>query len=465
MEKQLIEFLGLLRRNGIRITISETIDAFEILRHIAIGEKDHFKTALRAVLVKDFKDRQVFNELFEEYFMGGNDLLSYRKFTLDDIPLFALSHDYLRKIVRGEMREGFSPLILFLLLNDKTRFLSALRDAGANAGLERITNHLQINFFANKIYLMLGGENFDSELIFFKKLLADKGIDEKEIEAVLQYLRLSTDRVRELVKDYVGREFKKLNFNYFVRMPETRLLQKNFTILTDEEEKKMRDIIYKLAAKLKNRAVVKRKTGKKGKLDLRKTLRRNIKYDGFILKPVYGLKVKHKPKVIAICDVSDSVRYVSSFFLQFLHVMQESFRRVSSFIFSGDIGEVTSLFLRNPSERALEKIYKGSIINPYAKTNYGRVLKTFQKNFLGRVDKTTSVIIIGDGRNNHNQPEDDILDDIRKSSKNLVWLCPETKWSWWMGDSDMLRYAPHCDDVRIVTNLNDLYNAVREIVL
>jgi len=141
------------------------------------------------------------------------------------------------------------------------------------------------------------------------------------------------------------------------------------------------------------------------------------------------------------------------------------FKRVSSFIFAGDVGEVTSLFLKYNPDEALRRIYRGEIINPYGKTNYGYVFKKIQKEYMGRIDRTTTVIIIGDGRNNHNPPEEHVLDDLRRVAKNIIWLCPENRWGWWMGDSEMLRYAEHCDDVKIVTNLADLYSAVKEIVV
>jgi uncharacterized protein with von Willebrand factor type A (vWA) domain len=278
-------------------------------------------------------------------------------------------------------------------------------------------------------------------------------------------LREASDNVRNLIKEYVGKEFKKLNFNYFFRIKRERLLNKDFTALTDTEVAELKKIINELGEKLRNREVIKRKLHSKGKLEIRKTLRRNFKYGGEIVKPLFSKKVKHKPKIFVLCDVSDSVRYVSSFFLQFIYSLQSMFKRVSSFIFAGNVGEVTSLFLRYNPDEALRRIYKGEVINPYAKTNYGHVFRTIQREYLGRLDRTTTVIIIGDGRNNHNPPEEHILDDIRRVAKNLIWLCPENRWGWWMGDSEMLKYSEHCDDVKIVTNLADLYRAVQELLI
>lgn len=464
IDKKLLDFFSLLRKNNLRISPAEVIDAFGILKHIEILDRNQFKSAIRSTVIKDYEDMNTFDELFDIFFSDFKDEIKFKKFTLDDIPLFSFSTDYFKQIITREFNYRFSPILAFILFGDSEQFLKAIHTASQSAGLERIENHLQINFFTNQLYITLGGGEIESDFFRIEKLLREMKISPEELESILRRLREASENARNLIKEYVGREFKKLNFNYFFRIKKERLLNKDFTTLTDSEVADLKKIINELGEKLKNREVIKRKLHNKGKLEIRKTLRKNFKYGGDIVKPLFSKKAKHKPKIFVLCDVSDSVRYVSSFFLQFIYSLQSMFKRVSSFIFAGDIGEVTSLFLRYNSDEALKRIYRGEIINPYAKTNYGYVFRTVQKEYLGRIDRTTTVIIIGDGRNNHNLPEEHILDDIRRVSKNLIWLCPENRWGWWMGDSEMLKYSEHCDDVKIVTNLSDLYRAVQELL-
>lgn len=465
IDQKLVEFFSLLRANNIRVSPAEAIDAMNAMHHVDLLDKRQFKSALRSIIIKKSEDIHTFDELFDTYFSDFRDFIQFKKFTLDDIPLFSLSPDYLKKIIAKEFQSRFSPVLAFLISGNTDEFFKALRFSAENIDFTKIQSHLQINFFTNQLYLALGGGEIEADFARIEKLLRDTNLSVEEIETILKKLRSATDNVRELIKDYVGREFKKLNYNYFFRIKRDRLLNKDFTQLTDSEVNELKSIISELGEKLKNRAVIKRKRANKGRIDIRKTLRRNFKYGGDIVKPVYSKKIKHKPKIFVLCDVSDSVRYVSSFFLYFVYTLQSVFKRVSSFIFAGNVGEVTSLFLRYNPDEALKRIYRGEIINPYAKTNYGLVFRTIQKEFMGRIDRTTTVIIIGDGRNNHNRPEEHILDDIRRVAKNLIWLCPENRWGWWMGDSEMLKYAEHCDDVKIVSNLNDLYRAVQELVI
>ncbi len=465
IDKKLLEFFSLLKKNNVRVSPAEVIDAFGALQHIEILDRIQFKSALRATVIKNYEDINTFDELFDVFFSDFRNELKFRKWTLDDIPLFSLSTDYFKKIITKEFHHRFSPILAFILSGNSEEFFKAIRMASQNISFESMQNHLQINFFANQLYLALGGGEVESDFFRIEKLLREMNVSPEELEGILKRLREASDNVRSLIKDYVGREFKKLNLNYFLRIKRERLLNKDFTALTDQEVAELKKIINELGEKLKNREVIKRKLYNRGRLEIRKTLRRNFKYGGDIVKPVFSKKIKHKPKIFVLCDVSDSVRYVSSFFLQFIFSLQSMFKRVSSFIFAGDIGEVTSLFLRYNTDEALRRIYKGEIINPYAKTNYGHVFRTIEREYLGRIDRRTTVIIIGDGRNNHNPPEEHILDEIRRVAKNLIWLCPENRWGWWMGDSEMLRYSKHCDEVKIVTNVSDLYKAVQELVI
>lgn len=465
IDRKLLDFFSLLRKNNVRVSPAEVIDVFGVLNHIDILDREQFKSAIRSTVIKNYDDLNTFDELFDAFFSDFRDLIKFKKFTLDDIPLFSFSTDYLKKIISKEFNNRFSPILAFILFGNSEEFFKAIHKVSQNVEIERMQNHLQINFFTNQIYLALGGGEIESDFFRIEKLLREMNISPEELESVLKRLREASDNVRGLIKEYVGKEFKKLNFNYFFRIKRDRLLNKDFTALTDEEVAELKKIINELGEKLRNREVIKRKLHNKGKLEIRRTLRKNFKYSGDIVKPFFSKKVKHKPKIFVLCDVSDSVRYVSSFFLQFVFILQSMFKRVSSFIFAGNVGEVTSLFMRFSTDEALKRIYKGEIINPYAKTNYGYVFRRIKQEYIGRIDRTTTVIIIGDGRNNHNPPEEYILDDIRRVAKNLIWLCPENRWGWWMGDSEMLKYSEHCDDVKIVTNLSDLYRAVQELII
>ena len=86
------------------------------------------------------------------------------------------------------------------------------------------------------------------------------------------------------------------------------------------------------------------------------------------------------------------------------------------------------------------------------------------KQWLSTIDGRTTVVILGDGRNNYNSPRIDLMKDLRQRSKRLIWLNPEHPREWGTGDSDMLEYAPICNQVFMVRNLAQLATAVDRLL-
>ena len=70
MEERLIEFASILRRNGMRVSPSENMDAFRALELIGIEDPLLFRHTLRTTLVKRASDVKPFEELFDYFFLG-----------------------------------------------------------------------------------------------------------------------------------------------------------------------------------------------------------------------------------------------------------------------------------------------------------------------------------------------------------------------------------------------------------
>ena len=172
-----------------------------------------------------------------------------------------------------------------------------------------------------------------------------------------------------------------------------------------------------------------------------------------------------KPRLVVLCDISDSVRNVSRFMLQFAYSLQDQFSKVRSFVFVSDLGEATDLFARHELGRAVELASTGAAVNVYANSNFGRAFTQFRERHLDAVTGKTTVIVIGDGRNNYQDPAAWVLSDVRARAKRLLWLNPEPRLSWNFGDSVMRLYEPHCDRVEVVNNLATLRRVIDEIVL
>ena len=112
---------------------------------------------------------------------------------------------------------------------------------------------------------------------------------------------------------------------------------------SQQQKGEVETAVARLAQRLKNVISVRRKRAKKGRFDIKKTLRRNLEYGGVPFKLRFDRRKKEKPQVVILCDVSDSVRNVSRFMLQFVYSLQDLYSRVRSFIFVAEIGEITNL--------------------------------------------------------------------------------------------------------------------------
>ena len=107
----------------------------------------------------------------------------------------------------------------------------------------------------------------------------------------------------------------------------------------------------------------------------------------------------------------------------------------------------------------------GEVINVYTRSNFGQAFHYFWRNYLSAIDHRTTFLILGDARNNYNDPRAWCLREVHTKAKNVVWLNPESPSAWGFGDSVMDRYMPYCDIVEECRNLRQLSKVVDQIVL
>jgi len=154
----------------------------------------------------------------------------------------------------------------------------------------------------------------------------------------------------------------------------------------------------------------------------------------------------------------------SRFMLQFVYSIQELYDKVRSFVFVSDVGEVTQLFEENDIHQAVDMALRGEVINVFSHSNFGRAFKLFYDQHRSAVTGKTTFLIIGDGRNNYHSPNEWVLREIQQKAKQVIWLNPESRLTWGIGDSEMPRYIPYCDVVEECRNINQLYRVIDRIV-
>src|SRR5207245_5154208 len=124
---------------------------------------------------------------------------------------------------------------------------------------------------------------------------------------------------------------------------------------------------------------LRQRQAERGRLASRQTIRKSLQYGGIPMEIVLRRRHREKPKLVTICDVSDSVRNASRFMLQLVWSLQECFSRVRSFVLVSEIAEVTQAFDRDPVERAIEWALRGAPVDYHCRSGFGYAFTGFAK--------------------------------------------------------------------------------------
>lgn len=468
MDEKLVEFTHLLRQNGLKISLSENMDSFAALGLTGIGDRQLLKDTLRATLVKRVVDIPVYDELFDLYFTGLGEII--KSVTASTVDALGMSEEEFRRFLEQleaalrDIGTEVSELARALLTNNTGQLERLLREAAQRANLHDLQRSFQEGQFANALAHLLGFGQLTQELASLKEALQRAGLNPQQQEQLAAYMDRRLQDLAHMIRSFVRAELEKQDAQLRDQHKMRSLADKSFYYLTEDEIRKMKEAVAKLAQRLKNVIAIRRKRAKRGRFDLQQTLRKNLQYGGVPFRIMLDRRKREKPQVVMLCDVSDSVRNVSRFMLQFVYSVQDLYSKVRSFIFVADIGEVTNLFEENDIHAAVDLSLRGNIINIYAHSDFGRAFRLFHRDYISIINKRTTVIILGDARNNYNLPHEWVLREMRQRAKQIIWLNPESRLTWGFGDSEMDRYAPYCDLVEECRNLNQLYRVVDKLV-
>ena len=466
MDAKLVEFSNLLRQNGLRVSLAESMDMLRALDVVGLPDRQTVRATLRATMVKRSVDLPTFETLFDLFFSGLADAI--KELTAATASALEMSEEEFQRFLEElkkrleEAGTELSPLARALLEADSGRLEKLLREAAEQAGLGDIQHGFQEGRFAHAVAQALGLSGLSMELARLKELLA--GLSPADARRLEAYLDRRFQDLADMVKSLVRGELQRQDVTRGDQQRLQALAEKSFYYLSEEEIRRMQEAVTKLAQRLRNVVSIRRKRARRGKFDSSDTMRKNLQYGGVPFRIVFDRKRKEKPQVMVLCDVSDSVRNVSRFMLQFVYSLQDLYSKVRSFIFVAEVGEITRLFQERDINDAIGAALHGDVINVYAHSDFGRAFKAFHRDFLPAVNKRTTVIILGDGRNNYNLPHDWVLKDVQQRAKQVIWLNPENKMTWGFGDSEMDRYAPYCTLVEECRNLNQLYHVIDRLV-
>jgi uncharacterized protein len=346
-----------------------------------------------------------------------------------------------------------------MLSGDRGRLAHLLRGATLQLDFSQLQSPLQSGFFARRLLAAAGGDRLQTDIEALEADFVRRGLSTEGLEVVSKQLAAALRGVEEAARREVEREVRAR-----VRRSDGPLAERSLQTLSRSELAQAESAVRRLAERLKARLVKRERARRKGALHVRRTLRRNMSWGGVPMVPKFRSRRPERPDVVVLCDVSDSVRNVSRLMLLFMHTLQSLFTRVRSFVFVSELGEVTEYFRGLEPQQAIDRATAGQVVSLQSNSNYGRAFSSFVQRELPSVRRRTTVLVIGDGRNNYNASGAWALREIRRKARRLLWICPEEEGAWGFGDSEMRTYAPICNQVTVVRSLEDLTRVADKLV-
>jgi len=238
-----------------------------------------------------------------------------------------------------------------------------------------------------------------------------------------------------------------------LRLAQVRLLKTTpFAQMSPDQVEACDALVSDLSQRFRAYWERRQRAARRGRLDVRRTLRRAISKGGVPIDPAFRERRPGRPDLVALCDHSYSVSTATRFLLSLLVPASCFFRRVHFFAYVDEPVEVT---LENglwvPHDR----------LDLHARSDFGRVLRTFAERYHRILNRNTLLLILGDARNNRRPPRADVLARLRVSTRKIIWLNPEVSGRWNTGDSVMATYARECDAILEAANLQLLSSALK----
>ncbi len=457
MQDRIVAFVKALRAAGVRVSLAESIDSFNAIEALGITDRQLFHDALLATLVKDAASQPQFEELFPLFF-GTSDV----PMTPGSAGLDQMTPEELEQLRReiAQLRERIRELMQ-RLLDGRNLSPEELQELAERSGINSMSMN-QRRWVERRMQQQLGLNEFKQALEELLQQLEQGGMSPEAMEQLMALMQGNAQAMRDQIEQYVGSGIAERMSDEYNPQQGDDLEHRPFNSLSDRDAERMRQEVRRLAALLRSRAALRQRRQRVGQVDVRRTLRNNLRYGGVPMKLEYR-KRQQKPKLVIICDISTSMRPVAEFMLRMIYELQDQVSRTRSFAFISTIYDISDQLAASHANNSIQEVLT-SIPPGYYNTDLGHSLDRFLHDFLSDVDWRTTVIIVGDGRNNFNDPRLDALRTIKRHAKRLIWFTPEDTWQWGTGDSDMQLYAPICDRVHLVTNLAELTAAVDRLL-
>ena len=462
-------FVHELRAAGLPVSMTENLDAMRAVEHVDIAERDVFKAALGATLVKHHHHWKAFETVFDVYFSLYSPGVDDGAGPDDDSAFEGMVGESGSGGGGGQVtREELAQMLIDALMRmdrDELRRLAAMavtqfagmepgRPVGGTYYLYRTLRQLDLDDLGARL---MGRAREQGDV---PEGVLEARLQEEEYQSRLRQLRelVEAEIRRRLVAD---RGMEAMARTLRKPLPE----DVDFMHASREEMLALQRAIFPLTRALAARLAQRRRRRHRGSLDFRKTVRASLSYGGVPAEPKFRHPHPTKPEIMVVADISGSVASFARFTLQFVHAMASQFSKVRSWVFIDGIDEVTRFF--NEADDVTEAVHRvnteADVIWVDGHSDYGHAFQVFHERHLREITHKSSVILLGDARNNYHASQAWTIKDIQKRARHVYWLNPEPRGYWDTGDSIIADYAAYCDGVYECRNLRQLERFVATV--
>ncbi|WP_366924790.1 VWA domain-containing protein [Metallumcola ferriviriculae] len=402
IEVSLLRFINLLRLRGIRISSAETLDALSALTHVDIRDRDEVKAGLSGTLVKDADQMEVFELAFNNFFIPQSE--------------------------RKELTEKHQQQVE----------QQAEQIEKAQTDLQFQDEGLELNKEDNLAYNEMSSEEQARLQEFLKQTSQGKKVDNKFKPIVESLVKGHIERwknnsgFKSIEIETSGDQYLDALMSELMEKhpPEASLIHQDMGNIKDEDLPQMNQVIRRLSKKLATKISRRYESAKRSRhVDIRKTIRANLRYGGIPIDLKYRQKKIKKPELLLLCDVSGSMARYSTFSILFIAGLWSVVRRVQLFLFSEDLERVDLTHTAEGMEKFAQQLQQGSMV--WGKgTNLNRALSQLNNKFPTAVGGNTVVIIISDTRTLQPGSAANKLKKISQQVKEVIWLNPLPGEQW-----------------------------------
>jgi uncharacterized protein len=426
-------FVEELRAAGVPVGITEHVDAIRAVDAVSLDEPELVRRALGSTLVKSRAEWVTFETVFDTYFSAEGEGGS------DDSSDEAFRRRVERTVAHGDGHE------LRAVAREAVRRYAAVGTppGGVHYHLFRTLRRIEFTTLPQRALAVAVAGTSDGPAALQARLAR-------------RTVSLRADQLRDEIESEIRR---RVSFGDRDDAPHDALMAAELDIrrASAAELEQIRAAIQPLARRLAARlAKSRRRTA--GRLDFRHTIRRSLAYGGVPLDPVMRGRHRSLPELMVLADVSRSVADFSRFTLQLVYALSSQFGKVRSFVFVDAIEEVTEqLRDRAGVADAIRALGTDAGITRFdGHSDYGHALTAFWQRWGPDVTPRTTLIVLGDARNNDRASQSWVLGELRRRARRVYWLNPEPMGSWDTGDSLMSEYAAFTHATFECRNLDQL---------